>query len=280
MSTVPIGIVRRIVEHPVKTIAPVMMRRLGIQRQVQVQLSGGRVFRGVLPEAVTTSVWRKGVHDEDTTMMLRGLLDEGDTFVDVGAHFGYFSLLAADLVGTSGRVICLEPMPEAFAYLKRNTAGLGGEVVLHNSAAWDRRVTLDFADAGVVNSSLNSAFAFRERTLTRVDPVQVEVQACPLDEVLADIGPVHGIKVDAESAELNVLRGAASVLKAHRPWVVVELGDLNADERVTTHPPASEQIQRLMTDLGYRAHTVTGGRVLPADLRSPVRYLNVLYRPH
>lgn len=75
--------VTRVVKQPVRTLAPVLMRRLGLQRPVQVALPGGGLFQGVLPAAITTSVWRGGVHDADTTALLRALLREGETFVDV-----------------------------------------------------------------------------------------------------------------------------------------------------------------------------------------------------
>lgn len=170
-------------------------------------------------------------------------------------------------------------MPEAFTYLKRNTDRLAAEVVLHNIAAWGGRATLDFSDAGVINSSLNTAFAFRERTLTRVDVSRIDVQAWSLDEVLADTGPIHGIKVDAESAELQVLQGAVDVLRVSQPWVVVELGDLGPSGETLSAQPASAQIYALMTSLGYPAHVMVDGRVVPIDLVSPVRYLNVLFKP-
>src|ERR1700761_660830 len=55
-----------------------------------------------------------------TSALFEGLLRPGDTFVDVGAHVGYHSLLARRFVGNSGRVYAIDPQPHNCAQLLRN----------------------------------------------------------------------------------------------------------------------------------------------------------------
>jgi hypothetical protein len=61
-----------------------------------------------------------GHYEPQETCLLRTLLGQGGTFMDVGANWGYFSLLAAEQVGASGRVVSVEADPRMFSILKRN----------------------------------------------------------------------------------------------------------------------------------------------------------------
>src|SRR5437764_1145672 len=54
------------------------------------------------------------------TMLLASDLTEGDVFVDVGAHIGYFTILAAGLVGSTGKVLAFEPEPTNYEQLLRH----------------------------------------------------------------------------------------------------------------------------------------------------------------
>jgi FkbM family methyltransferase len=52
--------------------------------------------------------------------LLKEILRPGDAFLDVGAHWGTYSLVAAELVGITGRVIAIEPFPDSFRLLRAN----------------------------------------------------------------------------------------------------------------------------------------------------------------
>jgi FkbM family methyltransferase len=58
-------------------------------------------------------------HEPDTVQLIRDLLSEGSTFVDVGAHYGAMTAIGADIVGPAGNVIAIEPNPKSRRYLKR-----------------------------------------------------------------------------------------------------------------------------------------------------------------
>ena len=53
----------------------------------------------ILPEMVSISIWRNGFVESDVTIYLLKYLNNGETFVDIGAHFGFYSLLASSIVG-------------------------------------------------------------------------------------------------------------------------------------------------------------------------------------
>jgi FkbM family methyltransferase len=62
------------------------------------------------------------VHEQSTTQLLRSILNPGDVFVDLGANIGYFTLLAASIVGRGGKVYSFEPEPRNFSLLSRNVS--------------------------------------------------------------------------------------------------------------------------------------------------------------
>ncbi len=57
---------------------------------------------------------------KNTTQLFKKVINEGDVVVDLGANIGYFSLLAAQLVGARGKVYSFEPEPKNYHYLQRN----------------------------------------------------------------------------------------------------------------------------------------------------------------
>ena len=71
-------------------------------------------------DAVGRVVAISGVWEPNATAVVKRLLHPGDVFVDLGAHTGYFTLLAADLVGATGHVFAFEPSPERYRELLRN----------------------------------------------------------------------------------------------------------------------------------------------------------------
>jgi predicted methyltransferase len=63
-----------------------------------------------------------GVWERDESEEVRDILRPGDTCIDVGADFGWYSVIGAKAVGPAGRVIAFEPLPQNFEFLKRNGA--------------------------------------------------------------------------------------------------------------------------------------------------------------
>jgi len=85
-----------------------------------------------LRNSLAREVFFLGHYEAQETLLLPALLSKGATCVDVGAHRGYFSLIAAARVGASGRVIAVEADPRVFATLQRTLSlnpGLAVEAV-------------------------------------------------------------------------------------------------------------------------------------------------------
>lgn len=123
---------------------------------------------------------------------------EGDTVLDAGAYVGMFTVRASELVGKSGRVIAIEPEPRNFAYLERNTEGLGNVTLIKAIASsWEGKGRLYLSGASPCHTT-----AYKHRN-------SIEIRQITLDSLntKADF-----VKIDAEGAELDILGGAEKLL--------------------------------------------------------------------
>lgn len=144
-------------------------------------------------------------------------LRPGDALVDAGANIGVFSVLAARLVGPSGRIVAIEMMPDTARRLRETLAlnGISGVKVVEAALADVADQTLwAQAPEGLSGQASLVAQAFRVAQVARV-----AVRTTTLDLACADLGPVALIKLDLEGAEALALAGAAGVLARTRALV-------------------------------------------------------------
>jgi FkbM family methyltransferase len=132
---------------------------------------------------------------------------DGDVVIDVGAAFGFYTILSSMKVGPRGKVVAIEAQPDSFEMLNRNIKLNGLEnVITLNYAAYSSEMKL----------KLYSGYTLmQERTGANNKHKSVDVRANTLDYLvtqLAQIIQVHWIKIDVEGAELEVLRGAHNIL--------------------------------------------------------------------
>jgi FkbM family methyltransferase len=144
--------------------------------------------------------------------------------IDVGANLGYYSLLAARLVGPTGRVIALEPNSENCRLLLSSLrrSGLGNVQVLPVAAdtetGWAYYSTHVGSNGGLIDD---------EDLLTRpgvvVPTFRLEDLVAGPVGLLKGAGPVGLLKMDVEGAEGRVVRGATRLIERDRPVVTTEL---------------------------------------------------------
>jgi FkbM family methyltransferase len=144
--------------------------------------------------------------------------------IDVGANIGFFSVLAANLLGT-GKVLAIEPTPEAIIRLRKNIAENKVEARtlifegVAGSEAGERTIhSIDGME------EYASAQPIRHPSVSGKNTRQLSVQSQTIDQLVADHSLSPGlIKIDVEGAEQQVLNGAAKTLEAHRPVILCEL---------------------------------------------------------
>jgi FkbM family methyltransferase len=169
---------------------------------------------------------------------LVGELKPGDTFYDIGANVGFVTILAAKLVGPQGRVIAFEPVPENVAAIRENLSLNGIDWAEVHETAISRR-------SGSANLIVSDVSAFSRLASVSVPTGargHIEVRVDSIDEFLAaGSAPAPDfVKIDVEGAELEVIDGMRETLARHRPVVMCEVHDCNA------------QYAELMASLGYK----------------------------
>ena len=160
---------------------------------------------------VTENVY-VGLSEFSDMAFLLHFLRQGDTFVDVGANVGAYTILAAGGVGS--RVIALEPIASTFGDLLRNIAlnGLNERVVARMIAAGDRLGSVSFTNGPESTKNHVSVPGDNEPVVV----VQIET----LNAILEREDPSL-IKVDVEGFEMQVMRGADEVLKRENLLAII-----------------------------------------------------------
>ena len=212
-----------------------------------------------------TDIYLTGGKSHDSEIRLARYLlravPAGGTVLDVGAHYGYFALLAAELVGPEGRVEALEAAPGTFAILRDN-ASAKPQLTVHALAAAAEPGQLTFSEFDALHSEYNAlaiAHAAAAGWAAGTPPTAVTVAATSLDDLARERGLRPDlVKVDVEGAEDAVLAGAGELLRRVRPTVVLEL--LPATGADGPHARAA----RLLAAAGYRPRRIAASGHLEA----------------
>lgn len=220
----------------------------------------------MLPELVSAQIVSESYYEKHETLVLVQQLRPGMVFFDIGAHVGYFSLLASHLVGETGQVHSFEPTPRTFRLLADN-AKPHPNITVNNMAVYSHSDELVFNDFGALNFAFNSFFPARVADGRAVPEVKHRIQTISVDEYVKKTGVKPDvIKVDAESAEYQIIDGMKHTLETCRPFFMIEVGDLDL-EGVR---PCSEIIEFACSH-GYRPLMFEDGELKPHKIRD--RYL-------
>lgn len=170
----------------------------------------------------------RGTYEPGNVRVIRDHVRPGDLCLDVGANVGAMTLAMAQAAAPGGQVFAFEPGPPFFDRLTRNVA-------LNPAYA----ATIRCENVGVSDTAGTLRWAEDPRDFGRgnggvVASGGVEIPVVTLDSYAAEHlrGRVAFIKVDVEGWELHVLKGAAAILRDHRPTVLFEtLGEFDAAEK-------------------------------------------------
>jgi FkbM family methyltransferase len=196
-----------------------------------------------------------GFHETALLACLAAHLQPGDVLYDVGAHIGYISLVAARLVGASGKVFAFEADPENATRITGHAEmNALPQVELVGAAVWSECKTLSFYRAAATSSRNTGAVTTLERGKT-ADGVIV-VEAVTLDHFAADHRSPTLVKIDVEGAEEEVLKGAEEVIRRSKPTLICEVHN----ER------AAEGVAAWLARMGYQSKWLGKGLEFPRHL--------------
>jgi FkbM family methyltransferase len=225
------------------------MDRIGmvpIRREVEPQIS----LLLDPADLVGRAILDKGTWETETWGVIDRRLPAGGTFIDVGAHIGYYSLKAAKKVGPDGRVLAIEPNPHTAAELRENIRHSGAhQVEVEEVACSSAEGTLELFSASRANTG-RASLARQNATVGSSAPVKFQVRARPLDDVVRErkLMRVDVIKADVEGAEHVVLLGSQETLRRFRPVLMLEF----VDRQLRAMNSSAEQLTAFLTNLGYQ----------------------------
>jgi FkbM family methyltransferase len=201
-------------------------------------------------------VFVRGEYEPETAKVIDALLRPGDSFADVGANAGYFTLLASRRVGRRGRVIAFEPVPVTREELLTNVR-------------LNRACNITVFDRALSNASGQATFSIGPtdhrgtssfRPLTD-ESALITVETARLDDLLPAEQKVHVIKIDVEGAEQMALEGMRDRLGRDTPDLIIEI----TDQYLRSLGNSAVALCELLSGLGYRMYAITYRGLVPFE---------------
>ena len=183
-----------------------------------------------------------GVYGELDTKIIREEIHEGDIVIDVGANIGYYTLIFAQLVGSSGKVFAFEPESKNFEILKKNIEiNNYPNIVAEQKIVSDKSgiVKLFIAEHGIVGHRINQQKSSQKF---------IEVESIILDNYIKKLNldsKINFIKIDVEGSEPKVLEGAKEIMQKSNQLKIFTEFNREAVEEYGIEP-------KEMIDLFYR----------------------------
>jgi len=264
--------VHRLLAHPFRYTYAILFKELVYPRTKKGVLKEADTFFGntmqvTLPAG--TDIFLTGGKSHDSEIRLAQFLiqqlKDGDVFIDIGAHFGYFTLLAANLVAERGKVCSFEASQTTFEVLKENTNS-SKNVSIYNQAISNKTEVLSFFEFPVLYSEYNSMDVDQfknESWYRKYPPKEIQINATTIDQFLSKnkMEPTL-IKIDVEGAEYKAIQGLTKTLEDLAPIVIMEY--LEPSRSNDAHQKAAALFQQL----NYKAHLInaSGGLDLCTDI--------------
>ena len=207
---------------------------------------------------------QEGIFEQINLQVALNLLQENETYLDVGANIGLMSVPILRQ-RPSVSVLSFEPSTSTWPYLKQTWKNCSYKNRWHinNSAVGAAAGEVAF----FTSFSGNDAFGGLRDTRRGGEMQKVKVAMTTIDQTLVQIklAPVGVIKIDVEGAELDVLRGAAECLKRDRPFILLEWNYSN----IKTYKISPEELLILAQSLNYEVFSIP--KLLHADSNASLK---------
>lgn len=179
-------------------------------------------------------------------------LKSTSVFLDIGAHFGYFTLLASR-IANEGKSISIEPSSAAFEILKENTSCFSN-IIIRNIALSSENSSTEFYEFPPLYSEFNTLSSdqyLREEWYNNKNVKTSLVSCMSGDSFISEINiKPDVIKIDVEGAEDKVIFGLQEFLTKNSPSIIMEFS--HSERGNTNHILADTELRKL----GYKAYKI------------------------
>ena len=231
-----------------------------------IETQGSRMYVNIDGEDISMRNTFKGyasnlIHEKNTTDLFKKVIKEGNVVVDLGANIGYFTLLAAKLVGPEGRVFAFEPEPKNYSYLIKNIElNNYNNIQFFQKAVADkngktRLYICDYDTGHHTINQYNGIEAYSRGRLTKEH--SIEVETITLNDFFKNREEtIDVIKMDVEGAEALALAGMDKILgKNKKLKMFIEFFPLLI-EKMGSSP--DEFIRKLLENYGFSIYMILG----------------------
>lgn len=186
-------------------------------KQVLTKYKGGKIFLN-LSESPMMCSRALNAYEYRKVQFFENILQEGMTFLDIGANRGYYTLLAAKLMNDTGNILAFEPNPYNYYWLNK--------AVEANTYTSIKTFALALSDKnGEESMFLNDNRSGNCSLINKKGEncKRMDVKARTLDSIFGEmkIKNIDMIKIDVEGAELSVLKGAQQTLSEIRDLMLL-----------------------------------------------------------
>lgn len=209
--------------------------------------------------------------EEEEIEFVKKILKKGDTFLDLGANVGLFTVIASKQVGIEGLVICFEPTPVIFKRLLGNCAHNKMENIDARNIGLSNEIgKIDFYISENGHDAWNSFAPSRDNKLQK----KIEVNVSTLDHELFSIDKlkIKLVKIDVEGWEKFVLQGGENFFRHFSPIVMVEF----TDENTFNAGYSVHEIYDIMVSYGYEWFTIQNDILIKESKKLYYPYNNLI----
>jgi FkbM family methyltransferase len=258
----------RLLNNPYRYISSMLFRefiypRRKKEKTVDCKLFTGKPMKIALPASMDIYLTGGKSHISEIRLakFLISQLKPDSRFLDIGAHYGYFTLIATAILDDRGEIYAYEPAKSSYRLLKANTERMENVKTfpLAVSNSDQDKQFYEFSNLHSEYNSMDIAQFEHEHWYQQNKPEVVTVKATTIDTITQSSGfKPDMIKIDVEGAEHEVIEGGIRYFQANAPQIIMEY--LAPDRKNDTHKIAFDRL----LGLGYRSYRIGDqGELIP-----------------
>lgn len=221
------------------------------QSDVISHIKGGLKMKLRIEDWVQQNIFLHGYYEENETNYLLNKSKNVNTFIDIGANVGYFSLLtSANICKNNGKIFAFEPITRTFERLQENIF-LNNITCINNYkiAISDSNTSLEINIGNDQNWGMSSI-----NKHDQLSSLSETVKCQTLDSFCEEhhITAIDLVKIDVEGAEFKVLKGMINVIQLYKPEILIEIIDTHLNQQGVN----SSDIFKYLWSKGYRSYEI------------------------
>lgn len=232
------------------------------EKRLSTKVFWGKEMFITLPSATDIYLLKGKTHASEIRLVrfLINNLSSSSTFLDIGAHYGYYSMFAAEL--TRGEIRCIEASNDSYDILLENTKEHSKIKATHCAVSdINEDITFYEFDSQFSEYSATDVSQFEnEEWYKNHPPKKIVIPGTTIDHFVTSNSFVpEFIKMDVEGAEFKAIKGAENLFQKHTPVLVMEY--LAPERQNTAHQNAVE----LLRSWGYQSYSIQNDGTLKQE---------------